>query len=110
MGGVFIADTDLFQKDISQLLNSDIRRVYTQVKYLAKLFPVYFSDIGAEGDLREASTRLDEARSRKDLLCHFLRKQCHVEANPQLVRFVEEVIRYWATGETEALEPFLPKS
>lgn len=110
IGGVFIADTDLFQKDISALLNSEVRWVYDLVKHLSKLFPVYFSDIGAEGELREVSTRLDEARSRKDLLCHFLRKQCHVEANPQLVRFVEQAIRYWSTGDRQPLEPFLPRA
>jgi pyruvate,orthophosphate dikinase len=109
IGGVFIADTDLFQKDISQLLNSDVRWVYDLTKHLCKLFPVYFSDIGAEGELREVSTRLDEARSRKDLLCHFIRKQCHIEANPQLVRFVEESVRYWATGDPAPLAPFLPQ-
>ncbi len=109
IGGVFIADTDLFQKDISQLLNSDVSWVYDLTKHLCKLFPVYFSDIGAEGELREVSTRLDEVRSRKDLLCHFIRKQCHIEANPQLVRFVEESVRYWATGNPAPLEPFLPE-
>ena len=88
VGGVFIADTDLFQKDISRLLNSGIGPVYHQVKHLLKIFPVYFNDIGAEGELRDVSSHIDEIRGRKDPLCHFLRKQCHVESNPLLIRFI----------------------
>ena len=33
VGGVFIADTDLFQKDISRLLNTRISPVYHQIKH-----------------------------------------------------------------------------
>ena len=110
IGGVFLADTDLFQKDISQLLAADIRPVYDLTKQLCKVFPVYFSDIGAEGELRDASTRLDEIRGRRDLLCHFIRKQCHVESNPKLVTFIERVATYWASGEKESLRSFLPDS
>lgn len=110
LGGVFIADTDLFQKDISQLLNADIHWTYDLIKQLCKLFPVYFSDIGAEGELREVSTRLDELRQRKDPLCHFIRKQCHVESNPQLIGFIEKVITYWATGDKSPLQGLVPLS
>jgi pyruvate,orthophosphate dikinase len=108
IGGVFIADTDLFQKDISRLLNTDIGPVYHQVKHLLKIFPVYFNDIGAEGELRDVSSHLDEIRGRKDPLCHFLRKQCHVESNPLLIRFTHEIARFWATGDREPLRPFVP--
>jgi len=110
IGGVFIADTDLFQKDISRLLNSGIAPVYHQVKHLLKLFPVYFNDIGAEGELRDVSSHLDEIRGRKDPLSHFLRKQCHVESNPLLIRLIHAVARFWATGEREPLRPFVPAS
>jgi pyruvate,orthophosphate dikinase len=110
IGGIFVADTDLFQRDITQLLNSDIRDSYDLVKHACKVFPVYFSDIGAEGELRDTSTRLDELRQRKDRLCHFLRKQCHVESNSRLVSFVDNIVRYLATGATEPLEPYLPKA
>jgi pyruvate,orthophosphate dikinase len=109
IGGVFVADTDLFQKDISKLLNSDIGPVYHKVKHLLKLFPVYFSDIGAEGELREISSQIDEIDGRKDLLCHFLRKQSHVESNPRLVDFIEAIARFWATGEQEAIRPYVPE-
>jgi pyruvate,orthophosphate dikinase len=110
VGGVFIADTDLFQKDISRLLNSNIGPVYHQVKHLLKIFPAYFNDIGAEGELREVSSHIDEIRGRKDPLCHFLRKQSHVESNPLLIRFIHEIGRFWATGEREPLLPYVPSS
>jgi pyruvate,orthophosphate dikinase len=110
VGGVFIADTDLFQKDISRLLNSPIGPVYHQVKHLLKIFPAYFNDIGAEGELRDVSSHIDEIRGRKDPLCHFLRKQSHVESNPLLIRFIREIGRFWATGEREPLLPYVPSS
>jgi pyruvate,orthophosphate dikinase len=110
IGGVFIADTDLFQKDISKLLNSGIGGIYHQVKHLLKIFPVYFSDIGAEGELREVSSRIDELSGRRDPLCHFLRKQCHVESNPRLIGFIEAIGHFWATGERAPLLPYVPAS
>ena len=108
IGGVFIADTDLFQRDISKLLQSGVGPVYHQIKHLLKLFPVYFSDIGAEGELREVSSRIDELTGRRDRLCHFLRKQCHVESNPQLIHFAEAIARFWADGDREPLQPYVP--
>ncbi|MBW2730819.1 MAG: hypothetical protein JRH20_00415 [Deltaproteobacteria bacterium] len=110
IGGIFIADTDLFQKDVSELLNSDIRWTYDLINQLCKLFPVYFNDIGAEGELRDTSTRLDELRQRKDALCHFLRKQCHVESNPQLMGFIEAAVYYWATTDKRPLAGLVPQS
>jgi pyruvate,orthophosphate dikinase len=108
IGGVFVADTDLFQKDVSQLLSADIGPVYQEVRHLLRRLPVYFSDIGAEGALREVSTRIDEIGDRRDPICHFLRKQCHVESNPALISVVEEVARFWATGDSEPLRRYLP--
>jgi pyruvate,orthophosphate dikinase len=110
IGGVFIADTDLFQKDVTELLNSRIGPVYHQTKRLLKLFPVYFNDIGAEGELRDVSSRIDEIGKRRDPLCHFLRKQCHVESNPRLIDFIEAVARFWATGDRGVVRPYVPES
>jgi pyruvate,orthophosphate dikinase len=110
LGGVFVADTDLFQKDVSKLLNSGIGPVYHLVKHLLKLFPVYFNDIGAEGELREVSSRIDEITGRKDPLSHFLRKQCHVESNPQLIGFIDAIGHFWASGDRAPLRPYLPPS
>ena len=108
LGGVLVSDTDLFQRDISALLACEIAPVYLYVKQLLRLFPVYHNEIGAEGALRDASTRLDELEGRRDQLFHFLRKQCHVESNSEMVVFTDEVIRFCATGDPAPLERYLP--
>ncbi len=106
--GVHINDTDLFQKDITELLNSDVRPVYHLIKQMAKLFPAYFSEIGAEGPLREVSTEIDESTHRADILVHFLRKQSHVESSARVVDFIEAVIHFWRTKDKTPLKEFLP--
>ncbi len=106
--GVFIKDTDLFPRDITQLLNSDLVQVYNLVKQLARLFPCYFNDIGAEGRLRDISTQIDEICQRKDVLIHFLRKQSHVESSNQIVRLMEETLNFWRTCDKEGVKPFVP--
>ena len=106
--GFLVSDTDLFQKDISRLLSRDIRVCYGLIKALARLFPVYFHEIGAEGELRDVSTAVDELYSRQDLVIHFLRKQSHVESNNQIVPFIEAIIQYWNEGDKETLREFLP--
>jgi len=108
LGGVFIKDTDLFPRDITQLLNSDIGPVYNLVKQLGRLLPAFFSDIGAEGALRDISTRIDEICHRKDPLSHFLRKQSHVESSNQIIALTEGVFSFWKTRDKEGLKPFLP--
>ncbi|MGA2026393.1 MAG: PEP/pyruvate-binding domain-containing protein [Syntrophobacteraceae bacterium] len=108
LGGIFIRDTDLFQKNVSQLLNAPIRPVYNLVKQLAKLFPVYFSQIGAEGVLRQVSTDVDEITGRSDKLIHFLRKQSHVESNNIIVSFIQGIIEYWRTTDKRPLEGLIP--
>ena len=106
--GVFIRDTDLFPRDITQLLNSDIEPVYNLAKQLARLFPVYFNDIGAEGKLRDISTEIDEIYHRKDVLIHFLRKQSHVESSNLIIDFMEATLNFWATRDKDPLKPFIP--
>lgn len=108
--GLFVADTDLFQRDVSSLLAADIEPVYHLVKTLARMFPVYFEEIGAEGELRRISTEIDELEQRRDPLSHFLRKQCHVESNPELVGLVEVIADYWSTDNTDQLRRFLPEA
>jgi pyruvate,orthophosphate dikinase len=108
--GVFIKDTDLFPRDITRFLNSGLGPVFNLAKQLARLFPVYFNDIGAEGHLRDISTRLDEITQRRDVLIHFLRKQSHVESSNLIVPFMEATLRFWENGRKEGLEPFLPPS
>ncbi len=75
---------------------------------LARLFPVYFNDIGAEGELRDISTEIDEETNRKDLLIHFLRKQTHVESSNRVVGFIEAVINFWATKDKTHVKTFVP--
>ena len=71
IGGIFIRDNDLFQRDISKLLNSNFEPCYVLIKQLAYLFPVYFNSIGAEGKIREITTSLDGLSYRNDRLIYF---------------------------------------
>ncbi len=106
--GIFIRDTDLFPRDITRLLNSNIGPVYNLVKQLARIFPVYFNDIGAEGHLRDISSRIDEIYRRKDELIHFLRKQSHVESSNRIIGLIEAIIDFWRTRDKTRLEPYVP--
>lgn len=106
--GLFIKDTDLFQKDVSRLLNSKISPVYQKVKQLARMFPIYFTEIGSEGELRDVSTEIDQIQARRDPLIHFLRKLTHVESNNTQVEFTREIIGYWTSGDKRILKPWLP--
>ena len=110
IGGVFIKDTDLFSRDITKFLNSDIAPVFNLVKQLSRLLPAFFNEIGAEGHLRDISTRLDEACHRKDRLIQFLRKRCHIESSSRSVDFIQEVILFWKTGSKKNLESYVPPS
>lgn len=108
IGGVFISDTDLFQKDITELLNSDFGKIYHLIKQIAVLFPVYFNEIGAEGELRDISTEIDEITSRKDKLIHFLRKQIHAESNNTQIKLTGEIFKYWTTLDPSGLLESIP--
>ncbi|MGO9014904.1 MAG: PEP/pyruvate-binding domain-containing protein [Dissulfurispiraceae bacterium] len=108
LGGVQINDTDLFQKDVTQLLNGDIEPVYHFIKQLAKVFPVYFNEINAEGELRDVSTAIDDATKTADPLIHFLRKFCHVESSSLIVDLTQDTITFFLTKDKRPLERFLP--
>lgn len=108
LGGTCIRDTDLFQREVSKLLNADIEPVYNLIKQLTKLFPVYFNEIGSEGLLRDVSTEIDEVSNRKDALIHFLRKQSHVESSNLIEEFIKEIFRFWRGKDKVALRRFLP--
>ena len=101
LGGVYIADTDLFQRDVTRFLNADIRPIYFVAKQLLRTFPVYFSEVGAEGELRSVSTQIDEICARRDTLMHFVRKQVHAESSNRLVVFSRAVLSYWLTLDPE---------
>jgi pyruvate,orthophosphate dikinase len=106
--GVFIKDIDVFPRDITRFLNSKIGPVYNLAKQLTRLFPAFFNDIGAEGQLRDISTRLDEITHRRDRLIHFLRKQSHVESSNRIVPFIEATFRFWKTRDKTGLESYVP--
>lgn len=108
LGGVFISDTDLFQKDITKLLNSQIKGNFKQMKQLCRIFPIYFNKIGAEGEIREYSTTIDQLVFRKDELIHFFRKQIHTESNNRHIALTKAIILYWYSGDSSHLEQFVP--
>jgi pyruvate,orthophosphate dikinase len=108
LAGLYIKDTDLFQKDVSLFIKSDVAPVYNLVKQLAKLFPVYFNEINAEGKLRDVSTEIDEVLNRQDLLIHFLRKQSHVESNNLLIDFTFAIIDFWCNKDKGPVRPYVP--
>ncbi|MEJ2034214.1 MAG: PEP/pyruvate-binding domain-containing protein, partial [Deltaproteobacteria bacterium] len=108
LSGTCIKDTDLFQRDITRLLNHPVEPVYNLVKQFGKLMPVFYNEIGAEGLLRDVSTDIDEIHKRKDVLIHFLRKQSHVESTNLIVDFVRAIFAFWRTRDKAHLVPFMP--
>jgi len=110
IGGIFISDTDLFQREITKILNSNIAPFYKKVKQLTRIFPVYFNEIGAEGEIRKVTTTIDEIYHREDKLVHFLRKQVHTESNNTLIGLTLKVFKFWYDGDLESLKPILPQN
>ena len=110
LGGIFLSDTDLFQREITKVLNSNITPYYKKVKQLTRIFPVYFNEIGAEGEIRNVTTNMDEISGRQDTLVHFLRKQVHTESNNTLITLTLDVFKFWSDGNLEALKPILPNN
>ena len=106
--GTCVKDTDLFQRDISELLNQPIEPIYNLTKQFSKLMPVFFNEIGAEGELRDVSTELDEIHRRKDVLIHFLRKQSHVESSNLIVDFIRAIFMFWKSRDKRQLTSFIP--
>lgn len=95
IGGIFISDTDLFQKDVTKFLNADVKNQFKLVKQLCRIFPVYFNEIGAEGELREITTLLDQLTLAKDVVIHFLRKQIHTESNNTHIQLSLNLLEFW---------------
>jgi pyruvate,orthophosphate dikinase len=109
LSGTCVKDTDLFQRDISRLLNHPIEPVFNLIKQFAKLMPVFFNEIGAEGLLRDVSTEIDEIHLRRDLLIHFLRKQSHVESSNLIVDFITAIFGFWYSRDKTVLTHYLPE-
>lgn len=107
--GVSIKDTDLFQREISSLLNAPIKPVYNLIKQFCKVFPVYFNEIGAEGLIRDLSTEIDELFQRKDTLLHFLRKFIHIENSSLAIDFIKDIFRFWYSLDSNYIKKYLPE-
>ena len=110
LGGIFLSDTDLFQREITKVLNSNITPYYKKVKQLTRIFPVYFNEIGAEGEIRNVTTNMDEISGRQDKLVHFLRKQVHTESNNTLIALTLDVFKFWSDGNLDSLKPIVPNN
>ena len=110
LGGIFISDTDLFQREITKILNSNIAPFYKKVKQLTRIFPVYFNEIGAEGEIRKVTTTMDEISHREDKLIHFLRKQVHTESNNTLIDLAYRIFQFWYDGKLKNLKDALPQN
>jgi len=110
IGGIFIFDTDLFQRDVTRLLNSKISPIYKRVKQLTRIFPVYFNEIGAEGVLRDVTTKIDEISQRNDKLIHFLRKQTHTEGNNSHIQITFKIIQFWYDLNLVRLKGIIPQN
>ncbi len=108
LGGVFLKDTDVFQRDISRLLNSDYGDVFYLVTSLAAVFPAFYHDIGATGDIRAFTEKIDTNHEMNDII-HFLRKQVHVESSSRTVQLFQKVMEYWMTGEKSLLQGMIPQ-
>ncbi|MFW2365374.1 MAG: PEP/pyruvate-binding domain-containing protein [Desulforhopalus sp.] len=109
LSGTCVKDTDLFQRDITELLNHPIEPIYNLSKQFTKLMPVFFNEIGSEGELRDVSTELDEIHKRKDVLIHFLRKQGHVESSNLIVDFIQAIFLFWKSGDKTFLASYVPE-
>ncbi|MGW8195433.1 MAG: PEP/pyruvate-binding domain-containing protein, partial [Desulforhopalus sp.] len=109
LSGTCVKDTDLFQRDITELLNHPIEPIYNLAKQFTKLMPVFYNEIGSEGELRDVSTELDEIHRRKDVLIHFLRKQGHVESSNIIVDFIQAIFLFWKTGNKAFLVSYIPE-
>ncbi len=107
--GVSIKDTDLFQKDITDLLNSNIKPVYNLVKQFCKILPIYYNEIGAEGLIRDISTEIDELFQRKDTLIYFLRKFVHIENSSFAVDFIKDILHFWFSLDGDYIKKYLPE-
>lgn len=108
VGGVIIRDNTIFPREISYFLNQGNHTENFLDSYLfLKSLPAYFNEVGATGRLRDLTTEIDA--SGEDPLLYFLRKQSHCNASSRLVGLVEEMLRFWMTGNPDALESMIPR-
>ncbi len=98
----------MFQRDISRLLNSNYRDVFYLIISLSAVFPAFYHDIGATGNIRAFTERVDTNHQMNDLI-HFVRKQVHVESSSRTVVLLQRVMDFWLTGDKELLKGMVPQ-
>jgi hypothetical protein len=107
LGGIFLKDTDIFQRDISRLLRSDYGEAFYIIISLAAVFPAFYHDIGATGDIRAFTEKIDTNHQMDDLV-HFVRKQVHVESSSRTVYLIQRIMEFWMTGDKSILKDLVP--
>jgi hypothetical protein len=105
--GVHIPDDTLFQREVSSYLNSEtVRKDFLLSYMLLRKFPVYYSDVGATGRLRDDTTEIDSWGN--DTVLYFVRKQVHVNASNYNVRLLEAVLRAWVFNDPRLMRGAVP--
>jgi pyruvate,orthophosphate dikinase len=107
-GGVLIPDEKLFQREVSEYLNTAaVGDDFLLHSILLRKLPVYYNEVGAFGAIRDDSTELDSWGN--DPLLYFLRKQVHVNASNHNIRLIEEIIRAWVYQDPMPLKDVVPE-
>ncbi|MCL5023541.1 MAG: hypothetical protein M1497_09285, partial [Nitrospirae bacterium] len=105
--GVFIPDEKIFQREVSSYLNSAAPGKDFLLHYLLlKRLPVYHSEVGAAGRIRELTTEIDMWSN--DQVLYFLRKQTHANASNLNIRLVGEIITSWVRNDAGPLGQVVP--
>jgi pyruvate,orthophosphate dikinase len=108
VSGIFIPDDRLFQREVSEYLNSGVLRSDFLLHYmLLKRLPVYYNEVGAMGVIRDFTTELDSWGN--DTVLYFLRKQVHVNASNHNIQLIEQVMRAWVDKNTDPLKQVVPE-
>lgn len=108
IGDVLIPDESLFQREISAYLNSrSMDDNFLLDHLLLQRLPVYFSEVGATGRIRDYTTEIDAWGN--DAVLYFLRKQVHVNASNYNIRLVVKIMECWAGEDTGHLEGAVPE-
>jgi pyruvate,orthophosphate dikinase len=107
ISGAFIPDDRIFQREVSGYLNSDtMRRNFLLSYMLLKKLPVYYSEVGASGRIRDDTTEIDSWGN--DTVLYFLRKQVHANASNYNIYLVESIIRSWVYHDSDILRGVVP--
>ena len=105
--GVYIPDDRLFQREVSSYLNSETARREFLLSYLLlRKFPVYYSEVGATGRLRDDTTEIDSWGN--DPVLYFVRKQVHVNASNYNILLLEAVLRAWVFNDPALMADMVP--